>query len=47
VGLSPIRPVTSDVRGVFTYRVDDACLPTNLRGYWNMDAMKFGQANQD
>jgi steroid Delta-isomerase len=38
---------TSDVRGVFTYRVDSAGLLTNLRGYWNMDAMKFGQANQD
>jgi len=31
------------VRGVFTYRVDDAGLITNLRGYWNMDAMQFGQ----
>jgi steroid delta-isomerase len=31
------------VRGVFTYRVDDAGLITNLRGYWNMDAMEFGQ----
>jgi steroid Delta-isomerase len=30
------------VRGVFTYRVNDAGLLTNLRGYWNMDAMKFG-----
>jgi steroid Delta-isomerase len=29
------------VRGVFTYRVDDAGLLTNLRGYWNMDAMKI------
>ncbi len=29
------------VRGVFTYRVDDAGLITNLRGYWNMDAMQF------
>ena len=34
---------TSTVRGVFTYRVDDAGLLTNLRGYWNMDAMTFGQ----
>ncbi|NVN53534.1 nuclear transport factor 2 family protein [Mycolicibacterium hippocampi] len=31
------------VRGVFTYRVDDAGLITNLRGYWNMDAMAFTQ----
>ena len=28
---------SSDVRGIFTYRVDDAGLLTNLRGYWNMD----------
>jgi steroid delta-isomerase len=34
---------TATVRGVFTYRVDDAGLITNLRGYWNMDAMQFGQ----
>lgn len=32
------------VRGVFTYRVDDAGLITNLRGYWNMDAMTFAEA---
>ncbi len=31
------------VRGVFTYRVDGAGLITNLRGYWNMDAMAFSQ----
>ena len=30
----------SGVRGVFTYKVDDAGLLTNLRGYWNMDMMK-------
>jgi steroid Delta-isomerase len=35
--------VTSTVRGVFCYRVDDDGLITNLRGYWNMDAMRFGQ----
>jgi steroid delta-isomerase len=34
---------TATVRGAFTYRVDDAGLITNLRGYWNMDAMQFGQ----
>jgi steroid delta-isomerase len=33
------------VRGVFTYRVDDAGLITNLRGYWNMDSMTFEEAN--
>ena len=33
--------VTSTVRGVFTYRVDDAGLITNMRGYWNLDAMTF------
>ncbi len=32
------------VRGVFTYRVNDAGLITNLRGYWNMDAMTFAEA---
>ena len=32
------------VRGAFTYRVDDAGLITNLRGYWNMDAMTFTEA---
>ena len=36
--------VTSTVRGVFCYRVNDDGLITNLRGYWNMDAMQFGQA---
>ena len=34
----------ASVRGVFTYRVDDAGLITNLRGYWNMDAMEFTEA---
>lgn len=34
---------TASVRGVFTYRVNNAGLLTNLRGYWNMDAMKFGE----
>ncbi len=31
------------VRGVFTYRVDDGGLITNLRGYWNMDALQFAE----
>ena len=30
----------SAVRGIFTYKVNDAGLLTNLRGYWNMDMMK-------
>src|SRR3954469_1227374 len=38
---------TATVRGVFTYRVDDAGLIINLRGYWNMDAMQFGAAGGD
>ena len=33
----------STVRGIFTYKVNDAGLLTNLRGYWNMDAMQFVQ----
>ena len=37
---------TATVRGVFTYRVDDSGLITNLRGYWNMDAMQFGQEDE-
>jgi steroid Delta-isomerase len=37
--------ITSTVRGVFTYRVNDAGLIANMRGYWNMDAMVFGQAD--
>lgn len=32
---------STKVRGVFTYRVDEAGLLTNLRGYWNMDAMEI------
>ncbi|EKF22280.1 snoaL-like domain protein [Mycolicibacterium hassiacum DSM 44199] len=35
--------MTSTVRGVFTYKVNEAGLLTNLRGYWNLDAMEFGQ----
>ena len=37
---------TATVRGVFTYRVDDAGLITNLRGFWNLDAMQFAQEDQ-
>ena len=36
--------MTSAVRGVFCYRVDDGGLITNLRGYWNLEGMAFGQA---
>jgi steroid delta-isomerase len=35
--------VTSTVRGVFTYRVNDDGLITNMRGYWNMESMTFGK----
>ena len=35
--------MTSEVRGVFTYRVNEAGLIANMRGYWNLDMMKFGQ----
>ena len=34
---------TSEVRGVFTYKVNDAGLISNMRGYWNLDVMKFGK----
>jgi steroid delta-isomerase len=33
----------ASVRGVFTYKVNAAGLITNLRGYWNLEAMKFEQ----
>lgn len=38
---------TSTVRGVFTYSVNDDGLITNMRGYWNMEGMQFGQAPTD
>ena len=38
---------SSEVRGVFTYRVDDSGKIANMRGYWNMDVMKFETAQQD
>ena len=34
---------TSEVRGVFTYRVNDEGLITNMRGYWNLEVMTFGK----
>ena len=36
--------VTSVVRGIFTYRVDEAGRIAHMRGYWNLDAMVFGTA---
>ena len=33
--------VTSKVRGIFTYRVNNAGKITNLRGFWNMASMEF------
>lgn len=37
---------TATVRGVFTYTVNDEGFITNLRGYWNMDAMEFAAADE-
>jgi steroid delta-isomerase len=34
---------TSEVRGVFTYKVNDTGLITNMRGYWNLHMMQFGK----
>ncbi len=34
---------TSTVRGVFCYRVNDDGKIANLRGYWNLEGMQFGQ----
>lgn len=34
---------TSTVRGVFCYRVNDDGKIANLRGYWNLEGMAFGQ----
>ena len=34
---------TSKVRGVFTYKVNEAGLITNMRGYWNLEMMQFGK----
>jgi steroid Delta-isomerase len=34
----------STVRGIFTYRLNDDGLLTNLRGYWNLEMMEFNQA---
>lgn len=37
---------TATVRGVFTYKVNDEGLITNLRGYWNIGAMVFAQEDE-
>jgi steroid delta-isomerase len=37
---------TATVRGVFAYKVNDAGLITNLRGFWNMDGMQFAQEGE-
>lgn len=36
--------LTSKVRGVFTYTLNEDHKITNLRGWWNMDRMVFGNA---
>jgi steroid Delta-isomerase len=36
----------ASVRGVFTYKVNDDGLITNLRGYWNMAAMQFSEPDK-
>jgi steroid delta-isomerase len=36
----------ASLRGVFTYKVNDAGLITNLRGYWNLDAMQFTEPDK-
>lgn len=38
---------SSEVRGVFTYRVDGDGKIANMRGYWNMDVMKFHTPQHD
>ena len=42
IGKSVTNPEGTGVRGVFTYRVNDAGLIANMRGYWNLDMMTFG-----
>ena len=37
--------VTSAVRGVFCYRLNDEGKIANLRGYWNLEGMQFGQVS--
>jgi steroid Delta-isomerase len=35
--------LTSSIRGIFTYEVDDTGHLVAMRGYWHMDDMVFGQ----
>ena len=35
--------VKTKVRGIFTYRTNEAGKITNLRGYWTMGVMEFQQ----
>jgi steroid delta-isomerase len=35
--------MVATVRGAFTYKVNDAGLITNRRGYWNLEMMQFGK----
>lgn len=37
--------VTSTVRGMFCYRLNDEGKISNLRGYWNLEGMQFGQVS--
>jgi steroid delta-isomerase len=39
--------LSSEVRGVFAYRVNDEGKIANMRGYWNMDVMKFTTAQPE
>jgi steroid Delta-isomerase len=45
--LNEFEGFSTEVRGVFTYRVNDAGLLTNLRGFWNVDVMKIEQAEKN
>ncbi|MBW2388209.1 MAG: nuclear transport factor 2 family protein [Deltaproteobacteria bacterium] len=38
--------VTTHVRGIFTYHLNDQGKLTNLRGYWNMADMVFEQPSE-
>ena len=35
--------VETEVKGIFTYRINEAGKITNLRGYWGLDEMKVTQ----
>lgn len=37
--------ITSAVRGVFCYRLNDEGKIANMRGYWNLEGMQFGQVS--